>query len=291
MAASPGVTVLGPLTVHRPYYYCAHCRHGRAALDQQLGLCAGSTSAGLDDRLALLGATEGSFEQAAAVLDQLTLVRVCPNLARMASERLGRVLHAAEQAAGAAAWAGQALPPPATPPPARLYVSMDGVLAHTYDGRKEYKLGALYTTITHVPHHRPDEPVLRAQAASFVGDFAEPQTFGRAPWCAAPARWWCPATGRTGAGPWRRSTSPRRGRSSPGTTPRGICGRWPLPSTARAPTRPSSGPRHAATGCGTARARPCGPPAGRTPPSASRSRRRSPIPPTTASGCATRYPE
>ena len=182
------LTVLGPLTIHRPYYYCARCRRGCAPLDQQLELCAGSTSAGLDELLALLGATEDSFEAAAAVLDKLTLVRVCPNLARTASERLGRVLHAAEQEVVAAAWAGQALPPAATPPPARLYVSMDGVLVHTYDGWKEYKLGALYTTITHVPHHRPDQPVLRAQDASFVGDFADPQTFGRALWCEAARR-------------------------------------------------------------------------------------------------------
>jgi hypothetical protein len=184
------LTVLGPITVQRPYYHCAHCHQGSAPLDAQLALCAGSISAGLDELLALLGATEDSFEEAAAVLAKLTLVQVCPNLARTATERLGQFLHAVEQQAVAAAWADDAVPIPAptTPPPARLYVSMDGVLVHTYAGWREYKLGTVYTTVTQVAKHRPDDLLIRAQDASFVGDFADPQTFGQALWCEAARR-------------------------------------------------------------------------------------------------------
>ena len=184
------LTVLGPITVQRPYYHCAHCHQGSAPLDAQLALCAGSISAGLDELLALLGATEDSFEAAAAVLDRLTLVQVCPNLARAATERLGQLLHAVEQQAVAAAWADDVVPTPAptTPAPARLYVSMDGVLVHTYDGWKEYKLGAVYTTATRVAKARPDALLLRAREASFVGDFADPQAFGQALWCEAARR-------------------------------------------------------------------------------------------------------
>jgi hypothetical protein len=184
------LTVLGPITVQRPYYTCAHCHQGSAPLDEQLALCAGSSSAGLDELLALLGATEDSFEAAAAVLDKLTLVQVCPNLARMATERLGQLLHVVEQQAVAAAWADGAVPTPAatTPAPARLYVSMDGVLVHTYDGWKEYKLGTVYTTVAQASRHRPEELRIRAQDASFVGDFAEPQPFGQALWCEAKRR-------------------------------------------------------------------------------------------------------
>ena len=184
------LTVLGPISVQRPYYACAHCHHGRAPLDEQLALCAGSTSAGLDELLALLGATEDSFEAGAAVLDKLTLVQVCPNLARTATERLGQVLQAVEQQAAATAWADDGVPAPApgTPAPARLYVSMGGVLVHTYAGWKEYKLGTVYTTVTRVAQHRPDELVIRARDASFVGDFADPQTFGQALWCEAARR-------------------------------------------------------------------------------------------------------
>ncbi len=51
-------TILGPITFQRPYYLCAACGHGRQPLDAQLQLCAGSRSAGLDELLALLGASK-----------------------------------------------------------------------------------------------------------------------------------------------------------------------------------------------------------------------------------------
>ena len=70
------LTVLGPITVQRPYYHCAHCHHGFAPLDAQLALCAGSISAGLDELLALLWSTEDSFEAASTVLVTVTLVLV-----------------------------------------------------------------------------------------------------------------------------------------------------------------------------------------------------------------------
>ncbi|GAC1384618.1 MAG: hypothetical protein NVSMB42_02940 [Herpetosiphon sp.] len=57
-------TMLGPLTITRPYYWCAICHHGIAPFDQRLGWCAGSRSAGLDELLALLGATQDSFAEA-----------------------------------------------------------------------------------------------------------------------------------------------------------------------------------------------------------------------------------
>jgi hypothetical protein len=105
----------------------------------------GSSATGRDEALALLGATADSFEEAVTLLDKLTLVRVCPNLARAATERLGRAVRAGEQQAAAAAWGTGAVPPAAAAPP-QLYLSMDGVLVHTEDGWREYKLGAAYTT-------------------------------------------------------------------------------------------------------------------------------------------------
>jgi hypothetical protein len=181
------LTVLGSISVTRPYYHCPQCHQGGAPFDQQIGLCAGSTSAGLDELLALLGARQDSFEEAVAVLDKLTLVRVCPNLARDATERLGRVLLQDEQQAVATAWAGH--PAAATSPaPPRLYVTMDGVMVHTHAGWKEYKLGAVYSTITQVSRKRPDTLVVRAQNISFVGDLVDAATFGPQLWCEAARR-------------------------------------------------------------------------------------------------------
>jgi hypothetical protein len=96
-------TLLGPVSITRAYYSCPHCHQGHAPLDRQLGYRAGSTSAGLDELLALLGATADSFEAASTLLGRLTLVHVCPNLARAATENLGQVLQATEQQAWDAA--------------------------------------------------------------------------------------------------------------------------------------------------------------------------------------------
>lgn len=181
------LTVLGAIRVRRPVYWCRTCRRSVVPFDAQVGLCPGSISAGLDELLALLGAREDSFEEAAAVLAKLTLVRVCPNLARAATERLGRVLAAAEQQAVAAAWAGQ-LPPPAAPPPTRLYVSVDGLLVHTHAGWKELKLGAIYTTVTAPSRKRPDQLLIRARDISYIGDLTDPETLGRLLWTEAARR-------------------------------------------------------------------------------------------------------
>lgn len=180
-------TILGPVSIDRAYYYCAQCRHGHAPLDQQLGYCAGSTSAGLDEILALLGATADSFAEAVTLLDTLTLVRVCPNLARAATERLGQRLQAAEQHTATAAW-GEGILPVAVGAPTRLYLSMDGVLVHTEGGWREYKLGTVYTTVARSVAARPGEVALHAQAVSFVGDVTDAATFGQRLWCEAARR-------------------------------------------------------------------------------------------------------
>ena len=181
------LTVLGLILVERPIYWCRPCQRTFAPFDAQTGLCPGSISAGLDELLALLGAREDSFDDAADVLQRLTLVRVCSNLARTATERLGRVLAAAEDQAVTAAWAGQ-LPPLAATTVARLSVSVDGLLVHTHAGWKELKLGAVYTTVTAPSRKRPDKLLIRAHDISYVGDITTPETLGRLLWTEAARR-------------------------------------------------------------------------------------------------------
>jgi len=74
-------TLLGTITLFRPYYLCPSCHHGLAPLDQQLGLCAGGISAGLEEILALMGA-QSPFEEAVALIQKLTLVDICPTPAK-----------------------------------------------------------------------------------------------------------------------------------------------------------------------------------------------------------------
>ena len=124
------------MRILRAYSHGPACRQGQAPLDQQLGYCAGSPSTGLDEWLALLGATADSFEEAITLLDKRTLVRVCPNLAREATERVGQCLRAADQGVAMAAWERGALPVAVATPP-RLYLSLDGLMVHTYEGWRE----------------------------------------------------------------------------------------------------------------------------------------------------------
>ncbi len=165
-------TLLGPLCINRPYYLCAACHHGFAPLDHQLGLCAGSRSAGLDEVLALLGATQDSFAEAATVLERLTLVQVAPNTVRAATEHLGGVLAEHEQAQVTTIQDG-CLPAVALPPTpfAPLCVSLDGVQAHlTPDGWQEVCVGAVYQVRPCQPpkEQRPD--AVRAEAISYVAE-------------------------------------------------------------------------------------------------------------------------
>lgn len=175
-------SLVGCLHIKRAYYLCAHCHHGYAPLDQQLGFCAGGQSAGLNELLALLGAL-CPFEEAVHLIQKLSLVEVSANSSKEATETLGAAIARDEQRALDTAWSSKhpTLPAAPTMVPERLYVSMDGALVHTREeGWKEMKLGAFYTTTTRVPPKRPEQLEIRATDISFYADFAEPQLFGRA---------------------------------------------------------------------------------------------------------------
>ena len=177
-------TLLGTITLNRPYYLCQSCHHGLVPLDQELGLCAGGISAGLEELLALLGA-QLPFEEAVGLVARLTLVEVCPNTCKEATEGVGQVIAEKEQEAVEAAWdvRSSVLPPLPEKIPERLYVSIDGTTVHTREGGwREIKVGAFYTTKAVVPKKRPEQLEVRAQEISFYTDFADPQAFGCALW-------------------------------------------------------------------------------------------------------------
>ncbi|MDW8101103.1 MAG: ISKra4 family transposase [Anaerolineae bacterium] len=178
------LTLLGTVTLNRPYYLCPSCHHGTVPLDQKLGICAGGLSGGLANALALAG-VQLPFEEAAQLVSRLTGVSVCPNTVREATEGLGRVVVEKEREAVEAAWnlATPHLPPLPEEVPQRLYVSMDGTVVRTWEeGWKEMKIGAFYTTTAPPPSQRSDAWEVRAQGVSFYADFAHPEAFGRALW-------------------------------------------------------------------------------------------------------------
>jgi hypothetical protein len=173
-------TLLGSLSVIRPYYLCPACHHGLAPFDQQLGWRAGSRSAGLDELLALLGATQDSFAEAANVLRRLSFVEVAPNTVRAATEHLGGVLATHEQAQVAALQAGALARDMSLAVSAPLCVSLDGVQAHvTPKGWKEICVGAVYDVRPCRPPRQPRADALQATGITYVADLgSQREAFG-----------------------------------------------------------------------------------------------------------------
>jgi hypothetical protein len=176
-------TLLGPISISRSYYLCSNCGVGQHPLDAQLQFCAGSRSSALDELLALLGATQDSFAEAAQVLERLTLVHVSPNSVRDATEQLGALLleHQTQPLT-------EPEPSPAEPTlsiakPRRLYITMDGVLAHLRErGYSEIKVGCCYHTRSRVDPKRPQRLEIRAHSASYVTALEQAQDFGWRLW-------------------------------------------------------------------------------------------------------------
>jgi len=176
-------TLLGSISISRSYYLCAACGQDQHPLDAQLQFCAGSRSQALDELLALLGATQDSFVQAAQVLERLTLVHVSANSLRDATEQLGALLldHPAQPPCERLSSTQSRVR--TIPSPNRLYITMDGVLAHLHErGWSEVKVGCCYHTQVRQDRKRPERLEIRAHSPSYVSALEQAQTFGWRLW-------------------------------------------------------------------------------------------------------------
>ncbi len=190
MRAGKTQTLFGEVVVKRAYYLCEQCHHGQHPLDQQLEFCAGGVSGGLYELMALLGA-EFVFDEAASLLEKLTLVHVSANSCRKAAETLGELVAHEEQQSLMAAWDAKAPQLPAVNDPITgdFYISMDGVTVHIDEqGWKNQWLGAIYTTKASLSHKRPDVLEVRTQRASFYTDLGDTKSFGDHLWVEAQRR-------------------------------------------------------------------------------------------------------
>ncbi len=176
-------TLLGPISIRRSYYLCAACGHGQHPLDAQLQFCAGSRSAALDELLALLGATQDSFVEAAHVLERLTLVHVSATSVRDATEQLGTLLQSQHARPLAQQPASLAARPSTTGCASPLYITMDGVLAHLHErGWSEIKVGCCYQTRSRVDRTHAERVDIRAHSASYVSALEQATSFGWRLW-------------------------------------------------------------------------------------------------------------
>lgn len=179
-------TLLGTIHLKRAYYLCPSCHQGSYPLDKQLGFCAGSISAGLDELLALLGC-QFSFAESVQMLKRLTLVEVSPNRCRHSTEALGRCVADEEEKVRQQVWESTtlSLPPVSQEPIDPLYISADGVTVHTREtGWREQCVGAVYSA----RRSHSSSPQIRSRAISYITELGSRPKFGQQLWLEAHRR-------------------------------------------------------------------------------------------------------
>jgi hypothetical protein len=135
------LTVCGRVCFERPWHVCRACGHGFSPVDRTLEL---STRARLSAELRAwvveLGAN-GSFEDAAGLLERLTGLKVSAETVRQHTERVGVELEEAQASATAQVERTGEPVGPVEPAPGMLVVEADGVMVRYLDGWHEVKLG------------------------------------------------------------------------------------------------------------------------------------------------------
>lgn len=133
------VTMVGGVTLSRPYYYCRRCDAGLCPVDRLLGLPEGAYTPRVQREVARVSALM-PFTGAARLLYDLSGVSVSAKEAQHLATRIGeRVLEQRERERQAA-MAGEE-PPGRTRTPDVLYLEADGVMTPMTDGYKETKVG------------------------------------------------------------------------------------------------------------------------------------------------------
>jgi hypothetical protein len=171
--------VVGDYTLRRAYDLCDACHCGQAPLDARIGVGPGALSPALLRVVCRLGIA-ASFEEALDVAQETLGVSVPTETARRATESIGAVAEADQQAGMAAAREGQGLPVTAPSTTGLLAVAVDGVQVPHRDGWHEIKVGTL----------APLGPAVQVDAQTRRAHL----TWGQASYCAgteeAEVFWW-----------------------------------------------------------------------------------------------------
>jgi hypothetical protein len=182
------LTVLGPITIERPYYVCPHCHAGCSPRDRELDVEAVACSPGVRRMMAVVG-SETSFEHSREQLDLLAGIEVPAKAVERHAEAIGVDIEAREQAAIRQAKQLE-LPEVCAPAVPLLYIEMDGtgvpVVKAETEGRagkvegqpahtREVKLGCVFTQTTTDAEGRP---VRDEDCTSYVGAIEPAEQFG-----------------------------------------------------------------------------------------------------------------
>jgi Uncharacterised protein family (UPF0236) len=181
-------TVVGPITIRRPYYVCPGCHQGQSPRDAELDVVGTAYSPGVRRMLALVG-SDGSFEQGREQLELLAGIEVTAKAVERQAEGIGGDIEACEQLAIRRAKQLE-LPEVCAPAVPVLYIEMDGtaipvVKAETegragkVDGQsahtREVKLGCVFTQTTTDQERRP---VRDEASTSYVAAIEAAEQFG-----------------------------------------------------------------------------------------------------------------
>ena len=194
------VSVVGPLTIERPYYVCAHCHQGHSPRDVELDLVGTQYSPGVRRMMAVVG-SDSSFHQGREQLVLLAGLEVTTKAVERQAEAIGADVAQREQAKVQRA-VQLDLPQILGSKVPVLYIEMDGtqvpMVRRELEGRKgriegqpsrtrEVKLGCIFTQTTLDPQGRP----IRDEASTtYVGAIEEAQQFGRRLYTEAWERGW-----------------------------------------------------------------------------------------------------
>lgn len=194
------LTVLGPVTISRPYYLCPHCHEGQFPADVELDLSKSEFSPGVRRMQALVG-QQASFAEGREQLQLLAGIEVTTKAVERAAEAIGADIAKRDQQEiqraiqlELPAILGEAVP--------ILYVLMDGtgvpVVKRETVGRKgktagqpahtrEVKLGCVFTQT------ETDEegyPIRDSNSTTYVGAIETAAEFGKRLYVEAWKRGW-----------------------------------------------------------------------------------------------------
>jgi Uncharacterised protein family (UPF0236) len=194
------LTVLGPITIERPYYLCPHCHQGQSPRDSELDVKGTEYSPGVRRMMAVVG-SETSFEHGREELELLAGLQVTTKAVERQAEAIGADIAKKEQAQSKRAKQLE-LPEVIGPAVPMLYIEMEGtqvpMVRSELEGRagrvegqpartREVKLGCVFTQTTTDEQGRP---VRDEASTTYTGAIETADEFGHRLYTEAWERGW-----------------------------------------------------------------------------------------------------
>jgi hypothetical protein len=200
LRSRPLLTVVGEVTVSRPYYLCAHCHRGQFPADVELDIKKKDFSPGVRRMQAAVG-LQSPFDRGRQQLKLLAELEVTTKAVERTAEEIGEDIAARQQAEIRRAMQLD-LPMIVGPPIPVLYIQIDGtgvpVVKRETVGRqgktqgqpahtREAKLGCVFTQTT---HDQEGYAIRDPDSTTYVGAIETAEEFGKRIYLEAWKRGW-----------------------------------------------------------------------------------------------------